>query len=96
MEYDATFGPDLPETYKINNVILRFQPVIIGIVGLCQGNYTLSVMPYDSYTRQLGFKDETGDAYSTITEDVAGFDRAFKKSNRITKDTTVCCRWRGH
>ena len=57
VEYDATFGPGT--VIDENNI--AFSASIIGIVGLCQGNYTLSVMPYDP-TGQLGFTDETGDA----------------------------------
>ena len=42
VEYDATFGPGLPETFKIQN---DYVASLIAVVELCKGNYTLLETP---------------------------------------------------
>ena len=69
VEYDATFGPDLPETFKINN---EYVAALIESVELCKGNYTLLETP------TLELPGATGDAFIPITEDVEGFEERLR------------------
>ena len=69
VEYDATFGPDLPETFKIQN---DYVASLIAVVELCQGNYTLLETP------TLELPGATGDVVVPITEDLQGFEERLR------------------
>ena len=65
VEYDATFGPGLAETFKIQD---DYVASLIAVVELCQGNYTLLETP------TLELPGATGDVVVPITEDLQGFE----------------------
>ena len=69
VEYDATFGPGLPETFKIQN---DYVASLIAVVELCQGNYTLLETP------TLELPGATGDVVVPITEDLQGFEERLR------------------
>ena len=69
VEYDATYGPGLPETFKIQN---DYVASLIAVVELCKGNYTLLETP------TLELPGDTGDAVIPITEDVEGFEERLR------------------
>ena len=69
VEYDATFGPGLPETFKIHN---DYVASLIAVVELCKGNYTLLETP------TLELPGATGDVVIPITEDLQGFEERLR------------------
>ena len=71
VEYDATFGPDLEETFRTNNNYWIAARVFV--IALCKGNYTLIESPTGTLANGA-----TGDVFIPITEDLQGFEHGVR------------------